>query len=53
MACNVFHHTLVKQEVVWFKGIEKHNITSWEDLKEKFVKNWYPRREYIRDYVNL
>ena len=53
MACHLFQHTLTRRVVVQFKGLEKGNIKRWEDLKEKFIKIFQSRREYIGYYVNL
>ena len=38
---------------MWSKGLDRHNITGWTDLRDKLVKILQPMREYIGDYVNL
>ncbi|GKD97986.1 reverse transcriptase domain-containing protein [Tanacetum coccineum] len=53
MACYLFQCTLAGQAVVRFDNIEKNNITGWQDLKDKFVMNFQPRKVYTGNYANL
>ena len=49
MWCHLFVQTLTGAARLWFDNLPTGKLTSWNDLKEKFLVHFSQQRRYVRD----
>nr|GEW07992.1 reverse transcriptase domain-containing protein [Tanacetum cinerariifolium] len=51
--CHMFNSTLIENAMVWFYGLPKESIDSYDDLKEAFLENYLQQKKCIKDPVEI
>nr|GEV70364.1 reverse transcriptase domain-containing protein [Tanacetum cinerariifolium] len=51
--CHMFNSMLTRNARVWFDGLPKESIDSYDDLKEAFLENYLQQKKCIKDPVEI
>nr|GFA68741.1 reverse transcriptase domain-containing protein [Tanacetum cinerariifolium]GFA70038.1 reverse transcriptase domain-containing protein [Tanacetum cinerariifolium]GFA70664.1 reverse transcriptase domain-containing protein [Tanacetum cinerariifolium] len=51
--CHMLNSILTENARVWFDGLSRESIDSYDDLKKAFLENYLQKKKYIKDPVEI